>query len=319
MDPAVAAPAAGETDRRRHYSAFYGIDPLPEGAPLALVHGNCQAESLRVVLDGPDLATVRIPPAHELTGDDLEPLGRLLARAELVITQPIRSGYRGLPIGTADILAQSAARAIVVPVIRFAGLYPAQVLIRPPGETSLVPPLVPYHDLRVLAEAAGVRAGGAGVSAGRAGAGRAQLDGDRVRAVARHSLQQLRRRELAHGAVAISDLFAAPAFGQMRTINHPGNPVWAQLGRRVRTAAGLSDAVHDPGRPLLDAIHAPREAAVIDALRLDAVPRPDWIVDGAPVPPAAVREAHLRWYEDHPTAVTAGLERHRDVLTLLGL
>jgi hypothetical protein len=306
MNLRSAAPAAGATDRRRHYAAFYGLDPLPEGAPLALVHGNCQAESLRVVLGGPDLATVRIPPAHELTGDDLAPLGRLLARAELVITQPIRSGYRGLPIGTADVLAQTPARAIVVPVIRFAGLYPAQVLIRPPGQTSLVPPLVPYHDLRVLAEAAGGRADRAGI------------DGDRVRAVARHSLEQLRTRELAHGAVAISDLFAEPGFDQMRTINHPGNEVWKVLARRVRAAAGVSDVVHDPGRPLLDAIHAPREAAVIDALRLDEAPRPDWIVDGEPVATAAVREAHLRWYEDHPATVTEGLERHREVRALLG-
>ena len=303
----LRAAADDQTGRRRHYAVFYGLDPLPEEAPLALVHGNCQAESLRIVLDGPDLATVRIPPAHELTAGDLEPLRRLLARAELVITQPIRSGYRGLPIGTADILSRSAARAIVVPVIRFAGLYPAQVLIRPPGATSLVPPLVPYHDLRILAQAAG------------AGAGRVEVDGDQLRAVARHSLEQLRRRERDHGAVVISDLFSEPGFDQMRTINHPGNPVWETLGRRVRGAAGLSDEIRDPGRPLLDAIHAPREPAVIDALGLDAAPRPDWTVGGERVPAEAVREAHLRWYEDHPAAVAAGLERHRDVRALLGL
>jgi hypothetical protein len=140
-----------------------------------------------------------------------------------------------------------------------------------------------------------------------------------VRAVARHSLEQLRSRERAHGAVAISDLFAEAAFDQMRTINHPGNPVWAVLGERVRAAAGARAGVHDPGRPLLDAIHAPREAAVIDALGLDEAPRPDWIVAGERVATATVREVHLRWYEDQPATVAAGIERHRDVLALLGL
>jgi hypothetical protein len=193
-----------------------------------------------------------------------------------------------------------------VPVIRFAGLYPAHAIVRPPSDPGLVPPVVEYHDLRLLAEAAGRTA-------------RPRLDVAAVRAIAAHSLAQLRRREVAHGTVVVSDLFATPSFAQMRTLNHPGNPVWTALAARVRAALDLPEHPVDPGRPLLDAVHAPREAAVIEAWGLDEPERPHWIVGGSPVEAGAVRTAHLAWYAAHPDAVQAGLVRHAEALQILGL
>uniref|UniRef100_UPI001C68E875 hypothetical protein n=1 Tax=Pseudonocardia pini TaxID=2758030 RepID=UPI001C68E875 len=64
---------------------------------------------------------------------------------------------------------------------------------------------------------------------------------------------------------------------------------------------------------------APLDAAVVDALGLDAVPRPHWEVNGTPVTAAEVRSAHLPWYADHPEWVEAGLARHVATLDLLGL
>jgi hypothetical protein len=217
----------------------------------------------------------------------------------------VRDGYRGLPIGAAQLAAAlpAGAQVVRVPVIRFAGLYPAHAIVRPPRDPSLVPPVVAYHDLRRLVRAAGRRL--------------PPLRPATVRAVAVHSLQQLRLRERAHDTVVISDAFAAPAFGLMRTLNHPGNPIWLTLAARVRAALGLDDHVADPGRPLLNAIHAPREAAVIEAFGLDADPQADWLVDGRAVPEAAVAEAHARFYADNPDVVDAGLRRHEDVLRLL--
>lgn len=52
------------TGRRQHYAHFYGLAPLPsDDRPLLVVHGNCQAESLRVLLDGAasPVRTVRVP------------------------------------------------------------------------------------------------------------------------------------------------------------------------------------------------------------------------------------------------------------------
>jgi hypothetical protein len=309
-------PGGAAAARRQHYAHFHGLAPLPTGRMLGVVHGNCQAESLRIVLEGEDLALVRIPPVHELAPDDLPRLHAILERTQLVVSQPVRAGYRGLPIGTAEVLAAATATAravttVIVPVIRFAGLYPAQALVRPPDDPGMTPPLVPYHDLRTLAEAAAR----AGLRPTRMRA----LDAERVRAVAAHSLTALRERESRHGAVAVSDLLTRPHFGLMRTINHPGNAIWSELARRVRRRAGLAQSVTDPGRPLLDAIHAPREAEVIEAFGLEDSVRPQWVLDGRPVDPGEVRDAHLEWYARHPGVVRAGLERHRDVLSLLGL
>jgi hypothetical protein len=295
--------------RTRHFGAFYGLGEPDGDDPVALVVGNCQAESLRLMLDGGGLRTVRMPAVHELTATDLPHLDRWLARAALLITQPIRDDYHGLPIGSAQLLERlgRGTPALRVPVIRFAGLYPAHAIVRPPSDPSLVPPVVAYHDLRVLAEAAGLRTG--------PGA----CDVPMVLAIAAHSLDQLRDREARHRTVVVSDLFAAPSFAHMRTLNHPGNPIWTALAARVRAALGLPAHTVDPGRPLLDAVHAPREAAVIEAWGIDGPERPYWVVEGRPVETGAVREAHLAWYARHPDAVRAGLTRHEYALTVLGL
>ncbi len=294
--------------RRRHYAAFCGEAEVDAGRPLALVHGNCQAESLRILLDDPTLATVRVPPVHELCAGDLPHLRRLLARTAVLVAQPVRDGYRGLPVGTAELRAQLGARArvVVVPVIRFAGLYPTQAIVRPPDDPSAVPPLVPYHDLRVLARAAGLQEPRGG-----------WLDRATVRTLADRSRAELARRERAHGTLVVSDLFARPEFAQMRTLNHPGNPVWLAVARRVRAQLGVDGPVTDPGRPLLDSVHGPREPAVIEAFGLADDPRPDWTVDGATVSPEEMRNAHLGWYARHPGVVAAGLARHGETLRIL--
>ncbi len=297
-----------DTPRNRHYAGFYGLEGLEADAPVALVHGNCQAESLRIVLDGPGLATVRLPPVHELTADDLPHLAGWLAQAQVLVTQPVRAGYRGLPLGWRELAAglPAAARVVRVPVVRFAGLYPTHAIVRPPADPGLVPPVVGYHDLRTLAEAAGLGPLPA-------------LDVARVRALAAHSLGQLRTRELAHDTEVVSTLFEQPSFAQMRTLNHPGNVVIGALAARVRARLGLPEHDGDPGRPLLDAIHAPREPAVVEAFGLEDAPREHWTVDGVRVPVADVRTAHLAWYAGRPDVVAAGLQRHAHALRLLGL
>lgn len=303
VDSRSAAPP--DLARRRHYAHFYGLAPLPDGDALALVHGNCQAESLRLALDGPDLATVRIPPVHELTGADMAHLARTLARVTVLISQPVRENYRDLPLGSAQIAAATApgAAVLAVPVIRFAGLYPTQAIIRPPSDRSAVPPLVPYHDLRILARAAGVVRG-------------PRLSAAKVRSVAALSIGELRRREQVNHTVPIADRFQAPEFDQMRTINHPGNVIWETLARRVRDRLQLGDVV-PLTRPLLNAIHGPREPEVIEAFGLAGAPEPRWHRDGAAVDPAELLHAHLAWYQEHPDAIAEGLRRHAAVLRIL--
>jgi len=294
--------------RRAHYADFY--DGPPGDAPLALVHGNCQAGSLRVLLDGSPTfpyRAVRMPPVHELTADDLPALYALLPRTALLVSQPVRDGYRDLPLGTAELAAglPRGAQVLRWPVIRYAGLHPYTVIVRHPSDMSAVPPGVPYHDLRTLALAAGV---GRAVPPGPAA----------LRDAAAMSIDELGRRERTTTDVGVSDVLAGLGVEAAHTLNHPGNPVLVTLARRVQGAAGVPVDAADPGRVLLGGVRAPLEAPVLDALGLAASPRPHWLVDGHPVDDADVRTAQLAWYATHAAWVEAGLRRHAGRMALLG-
>jgi hypothetical protein len=300
-----------EDGRRRHYGAFYGLQPLPEGVPLMLVHGNCQAESLRVVVAAStdEVAAVRVPPVHELQAADLAHLDRLLARAELLVSQPVRDDYRDLPIGTAQIAARAPrARRITVPVVRHTGLHPWAALVRTPWMGD--PPAVPYHDLRtVLAVARGAtrRPTGHGDPAG-------------FRAVARASLAELARREREHATVVAGDLVAAAGADAMITPNHPGNAVLVPLAGRVMEAAGLGAPPRDPGRTLLASVRAPIRADVLDALGFDAATaRSRWDVGGRELTDDEVAAAQRGWYATRRAVVEAALRRYAPAVKALGL
>jgi hypothetical protein len=297
--------------RSRHYAEFYGLADLPADG-FGVAAGNCQAESLRLFLDGGDMPWIRMPAIHELVASDIPHLNRLLGHTAVLVSQPIQDDYHGLPIGTRNLVEalRPGSQTVIVPVIRFAGLYPTHVLIRPPANPGLTPPIVAYHDLRTLAEAADRLHG-------RATPLRAVTPAS-ARAVGEQSLQELRSRELRHRTVMVSDLFEQPTFGQMRTINHPGNRVWTALAARVQSALGHSPHTVDPGREVLNNVHAPRAAEVIEAYDMAAASTTGWTVDGTPVPDEDVRNAHLRWYEQHPEVIDAGIARHRPTLEMMG-
>ncbi|MFP7832879.1 WcbI family polysaccharide biosynthesis putative acetyltransferase [Marisediminicola sp. LYQ134] len=293
---------AADGARRRHYGSFYGLTPAPES--LAIVMGNCQAESLRITLEGDDLATVRIPAVHELTSDDLPHLERLLPRVSLLVTQPIRDGYHDLPLGGAEMIARlpRGARHAIVPTIRHTALYPAHVIVRDHSRPLADPPIVVYHDLRELARAAGTPV---------------RVDTEAIRAIAARSSDELRRRESLHGAIPVSDLVDPPRFDTMRTINHPGNPVFSALAVRVRESVGLAPVAADPGRPLLDSVHAPRDLEVIETWGLDDAPTDHWVVDGEVIPRDTVLSAHREWYREHPETVSFAVRRHAETLRMM--
>ena len=182
------------------------------GAATLVVVGNCQAESLRLLLDADDVVTHRLPPVHELTAADVVPLRELLARTDLFVGQPIGDDYRGLPVGTAQLVAclPPGARTALVPTVRYAGLHPYHLLVHPPGLENPDPPAVPYHDVRTVLAAAGRSA-------------LPPLTIQAVQAVADASVAELARRERRHDTVRVGDLLARPVAGSMRTINHPGN------------------------------------------------------------------------------------------------
>jgi hypothetical protein len=296
--------------RRRHYGVFYGLEPRPTG-PLALVWGNCQAESLRVLLsttDGLPFTPVRIPPVHEITADDLPRLRAALGSTSLLATQPVRDGYRGLPLGTAELAAALPAGARVVrwPVIRHPALHPWSAIVRHPDDPAAVPPPVPYHDMRALAAAAGRDPGPAPSPAA-------------LREVGDRGVAELARREARDTDVGVADVISTFGTAAAHTLNHPGNGPLRVLADRVLAATGVAARVHDPGRELLGGIRAPLRPDVLGALGLPGPARPHWDLGGEQISEERVRAEQQHWYTEHPQWVTAGVRRHAATLELLGL
>lgn len=295
----VAPSGSPVVARQAHYAEFYGLAPLPDD--FGVVLGNCQAESLRIVMDAPERRFVRVPPVHEMTAEDAERLHDVVGAAHSVVTQPIRDDYRELPLGTRQIAAVTSARVLTVPPVRFGGLHPFQAAIRVPAVEG-DPPIVAYHDVRTLAAAAGLAVASA-------------LSPDDVRAVGRSTVDVLRTREAA-ADVAVSDLFDTVTADHARTINHPGNAIWLPLGARVLDALGAPGGVTDPGRPLLDAVRAPLAPEVVEAWSLPDAPRAHWLVNGAEVDNAEVRAAHTAWYAANPAFVAAAVTRLAPLLAV---
>lgn len=279
--------------------------------PFLTVVGNCQAESLRrLISSAGDLESTRIAPVHELEPEDMEWFGEMLARTDILVTQPIRDDYRGLPVGTSQTLAQlpRGARHVIVPVLRYDGLMPYQAIIRDPEDSSQDPPVIPYHDLRILAAAA------------------RRLDepvahrptAEAYRRTADMSVEQLRWREQRHGSVLVSDyLETAPVW---HTVNHPDNATLAVVASRAREALGLGGEVELPDYEMLGELDAPIDAHAASTLGADVPERTTWTRRGAgEIPWDEIVAAQLAHFRARPALVQHGLERHAERIEALEL
>lgn len=343
---AAPAPARGAAERapseardadegrRRHYGHFYGLEPLPEGDILTVM-GGCQAEATRRLLcgepgraEGGTPASVRVPPMFELGPDDLPHLLALLERTTVLVVKPVRDDYQGLPLGIDQLesLIPDGARSIRVPVLYDTSRFPWQVTLRHPQRPWEDPPVVPYHDLRTVAEAAAQeglipwpaalrRPGQGDDDAGP----RLPLSPEAIRGLAAESVQRLREREERFGTVVVSDAVAAERGAGFHSANHPDNPLLEQLARAVLAELGVDKEVRAPERLLLGHVLSPIEGQIVEALDLEVEPREHWVVGGEPVSDADVREAHLGWFRDNPVALAPGLERHGALMRQLGL
>lgn len=293
------------TPRHHHYGVFYHLAAAPpSGGPKVAVVGNCQAESLRILLESTGAVdSFRIPPIHEWSEEDLPFVAAALATTDVLVMQPVRDNYRSLPVGTAQLAAllPRGAQLIRFPVLRYDGTNPYIAIVRSPLEPSLNPPAVAYHDIRILAQAAGL-------SQQRPVPESVWLH------CAAQSVAQLQRREEAHQTVTISDVLATTPV--WHTLNHPDNATLSELARRVVKAIGMASEVSPPAdREMLGRLRAPIQPEAATALGVTEV-RATWEYDGAPIPDFTA--AHLQFYADHPEVVTAGLRRHADRLTTLG-
>lgn len=321
--------------RRRHYGAFYGLDELPGGEarhtrrgggtgeppggqsgdghrPRVAVYGNCQAEALRVSIDTAGVVdSVRMPPVHELTEEDLPHLDRVLGWADVLVAQAVADGYRDLPLGTAQVAdrMRPEARVVRAPNYFCTALYPEQVLVRHEDPGVVDPPVVPYHDVRRIGRAAGW-------------SGPWEAPEEAVVQGTVETLAELRRREDAQGSVRISDVVRAAGAECGWTVDHPGNTVLLQLATRVLDqigGEGFGDGVHDPGRVLLSAVFTPLRPEVLSALGLDqSHHRGGWLINGDEVSDDEVGAAHEEFYATHPKVVEVGIAKKGEVLRRLG-
>ncbi|MBX7454722.1 hypothetical protein GR927_42645 [Mycolicibacterium sp. 3033] len=257
--------------------------------------------------------TVRIPPVHELTQQDLPHLDDLLGQAAVLLSQPIRPDYRGLPVGTGQLAERLKPHARVVrwPVIRYSGLYPFQVIVRRPADRSLTPPVVPYHDLRTVAAARAGRSSGESWDV--------DVTAEQIRAVAALSRDELAMREARDCDVGVSDLLARLGVDAAHTINHPGNPVLINLAQRILDHLGAAVTAVPLDTVLLSSVTAPLETRVLDALRLAGTPRPAWCQHGITISPQDVHTAQLQWYGRNPDFLELAVQRHGNVMDCLGL
>lgn len=292
--------------RRLHYGEFYQLrTPVRrDNAPTVVVVGNCQAESLRILLDSTGAVnSFRIPAIHEWTAEDVTLIEHVLRRAEVLVMQPVRDDYRGLPCGTSQLasLLPAQSRVVRFPVLRFDALMPYQAIIRSPNNPSLNPPVVPYHDLRTLA-----------IAAGR-DAPEVPVEPAAFRELAALSVSELRLREQDQDTVVVSDFLEN--WPVWHTINHPDNGTLIFLARRVLAAIGITGEVGDPGRELLGGLDAPVDPDAARALGATVTGRDSW----RPAPSEDIEQAQLAFYREHPEIVSAGLKRHGKRLEMLGL
>lgn len=285
-------------------------------APTLTVVGNCQAESTRKLLHSTGLFnSQRITPVHELTEQDMGWFGELISRTDILVTQPIRDNYRGLPVGSSQLAAAlpAGARTVFYPVMRFDALTPYQAIIRDPDDPSLDPPIIPYHDLRIFAAA--VRGEDHPVTPQpAAGAYTDKLE---------ETIAQMRTREQQVGEdiVPMSDYLATvPVW---HTINHPDNATMVELARRILAHLGLDGDPTPPDYEMLgelDSMIDPHAAAALGAT--DRVPphREVWTRrDHGEIPFDEISAAHLEFYASRPGIIDAGLARHRERMEQFGL
>jgi len=280
--------------------------------PLLVVHGNCQAEALRVLCSaalGDDVTSVRLPPVFELEAADMDDFVALIRRTSYFVTQPIVDDYRGLPLGSAQVraLLPESATSVTVPVMRWAALHPTQVIVRAPGVGD--PPVVPYHDLRVLVAA----------SRGDRTVDLVQPSPAAVRAVRDISREQLRIRQDHHDTVDAVAEFEAAGGAATWTINHPQNEVLRGVAARILERLGVAADVADPGRVLLSTTMAPVSGATLAALDLKGEQRSSWVHQGRDITEEEVSAGQLAWYAENPQVVAAGLRRHAQTLNALGI
>jgi hypothetical protein len=270
-----------------------------------------------VLSSSPAFATeydiVRVPPVHTITAGQLSELKELIARASLIIAQPVRPGYRGMGLGTDELIpaAPRACRVIRIPGLYHQGLFPFQALVgvnakgrRPLGD---IPLTGSHHDLRIIACAAQAMDADTAVDWVQSYVPEATA----LREIADVAAAEVRRRERETDIPVFDLITSSPAThaGSFFTVNHPSRFALRHVSEGVHRAIGIP--FDDIGtEELLDPLKTPLEPPALKALGLPLEGRSHWVVDGKDVSMELVVEAQLSFYRQHPEVVAAALRKY---------
>jgi Polysaccharide biosynthesis enzyme WcbI len=300
-------------------------DPVrAESRPLCVVYGNCHADPIRRLLERSPafttaFRTTRITAAHELKADQLDQLKSTLAGASLLITQPVRDDYRGLPIGSGQLAANTpdSCRTITIPALYYDATYPFQVYVRPTDSGRAPVPIVQaYHDLRFLHCAAQ----GWNYEQASAWLNEFRPLQHGIRAVAQQARERLGEYESWLDVQVLDRLTAPELHGRsFFTVDHPTNAGMMRLVAGIHERLGLPYVPDGEGPPLLGTYRTPLEPSVIEALELPDEPRRDWVARGQAYTLEQMLAAHLDFYAEHPDIVSAGIDDHAERMATLGI
>lgn len=275
---------------------------------LAVVWGNCQAAPLADLLRAPlaaaGLTVVDVPPVFLASEDEIAQAHRLVGRAALLISHPIRENYRFGGCGTTALAAQlpPRGRLVTIPTIFHDGPFPYLVNAHGADGARVDAPITDYHDLRAIQAAAD------GLTTDQAVAGWSHADPDLVRSMSADSIERLRRRE-SDLDIVVSDLVGDP--DALWSMNHPSNRVLVEVARRVLDVAGVGGEVQAPTREFLAEKVAPIDTGVAAALGWpESAARSEWQIRGRAVADRDVLAAHLDFYGRRPDVVTDSLRRY---------
>jgi hypothetical protein len=298
--------------------------PRRDHRPVALVYGTCQAEALRrILLTHPAFAEryhlPRIPEVQGITPHVLALIESRLPEVEVLIAQEIEPGYRGMRLGTEQLVAQLPGSATVMrfPSPYFEGTFPFMVYIDgdvPRGAAFY--PLTNSHDLRTL-YAAG-RGWDLGTTLRRLD--QLQLDPTWVRDNAERSLKELSSREAACTA-QVADFIRQHPTSSFLTVNHPANGLVTEMARQLLTHLGYQDAdlVRGSRQTYLDCVTMPLEPQIVRALGGEpgADTQGELITSAGTFSRAEVISAYLALYADNPGLLAGGLRQHAERLRIL--
>lgn len=282
--------------------------------PLWVLHGGPQADPLRRLLNhdaqAPYIA-VSTRSVDRMTSDDVAPMMRLVNQADAFITERLPSGYRGLPVGVDDLRPhlRPGIPVFTFPRIDYSGLHPYQVG-RDPLAGLADPPLVPYHDLRSVAVAAGTRT--------LEQAWNVLPSARFVREFAAWQLLRLRRVE-ARTDVGVAGAVRAAGMGAVHTVDRPGDALLVEIAKGIQSCLRVEPTADDHGIGLLGQCRGPVEPNIAEALGLPVPETDAWSMYGRQLTSTDIHVAQVEWYRQHPDVLKAIMAAHASRMDLLGL